>query len=92
MQYPPNVFDVSLSTEQNTHTLEIDTNRMYGYFENNHSGSGGGLWFEKIDKDNVNKADLSNLTLTDYDGTMALSMRIIRKLREVGITVEEHFE
>lgn len=91
--YTPNVYDVKLETEGNTHTLEVDTNRAYGWFENSHSGSGGGLWFEKSATEATEtEPSKTVLTLTDYDGTACLPMRVIRALRAAGFIIPEEFE
>jgi len=86
MQNQPYVFDVTLSTESNTHTVEVDTNSMYGYTENNLSGCGGGLWFEKVE------GQPGVLSLTDYDGVAVLPKKVIRALRGAGFIVDENFE
>lgn len=71
----PYVFDVKLQTEQNTHTIEIDTSESYGWFENNTSGSGGGLWFDGKE-------------LVDFDGMGCLPMKVVRALRAAGYQLD----
>lgn len=76
------VFDIDVSTI--THTIKVSSTDAYGYFENNHSGSGGGLWFDRVD---------GNLILNDYDGVTALPMSVILALRShTSIFVDKEFE
>jgi hypothetical protein len=73
----PYNFDVKLHTI--THTIEVDTSAGHGWWQNDKSGTEGGLTFK-------------GMTLTDYDGTYCLPMRIISALRAAGFVVSEDFE
>ena len=64
--------------------VEVDADQLYGYFECNRNGEGGGLWFER-------KPD-GTLSLIDYDGTFELPYRVIDILRDAGFIVEKEFE
>lgn len=76
-QPAPYVFDIQL--DDGTTTVQVDSKAQYGWFENNTSGSGGGLWFEAN-------------ALTDYDGVYCLPMGVIRQLRAACFTVDADFE
>lgn len=62
-------FDVNLTTPH--YTIEIDTAANYGYFENNKTGSGGGLWFEGKE-------------ILDYDGVSELPKEVEEALKNAG--------
>ena len=61
--------------------VEVDTEAKYGYFENQNSGGGGGLWFELQD-------DTKELELVDYDGVFELPKDVAKALRDMEINVE----
>lgn len=67
-------FDLNLSTA--THTIEIDTAAGYGYFQNDTTGTEGGLWFE--DK-----------TLIDYDGVAVLPKQVEDALKAKGYSLDD---
>jgi hypothetical protein len=80
-------FDKKIAT--NTHTIEVDTAACYGWFENDASGSGGGLWF---DLDASAPDGSTRMKLVDYDGVDVLPMKVIIALRGAGFIVTEDFE
>ena len=67
-------FDQELSTER--YTIQIDTAAQYGYFQNNNTGTEGGLGF----KDN---------TLIDYDGVFELPKEVHTALTNAGYNLED---
>jgi hypothetical protein len=67
-------FNQDLSTER--YTVQIDTAAQYGYFQNNNSGTEGGLWFQ----DN---------TLIDYDGVFELPKEVHAALTNAGYNLED---
>ena len=67
-------FDQDLSTER--YTIEIDTAAHYGYFQNNTTGTEGGLWFD-------------GLTLVDYDGVWDLPKQVHAALVNAGYNLED---
>ena len=70
----PYSFNQDLSTER--YTVQVDTAAQYGYFENNTTGTGGGLWFQ----DNV---------LVDYDGVFELPKQVHAALVGAGYNLED---
>ena len=70
-------FNMDISGKR--YTIQVDTAAHYGYFENNKTGSGGGLWFDGRE-------------LTDYDGVFALPTEVIEQLRANGFLVDVDFE
>lgn len=72
-------FDLSLQT--GTHTVEIDTVANYGYFENNKSGTSGGLWFDKNES--------GALELQDYDGVFELPFSVVFALKKAGVIFDD---
>ena len=50
----------------------------YGYFENNYTGTEGGLWFE-------------GRLLVDYDGVFFLPEPVINVLLDLGYIIEAEF-
>lgn len=67
-------FDLDLSTE--SYSIEIDTSEHYGYFQNNTTGTEGGLWFD-------------GLTLVDYDGAPDLPKSVHAALTHAGYNLED---
>lgn len=67
-----------------SHEIEIDTQAGYGCFERNSDGSGGGLWFERLED--------GELSLTDYDGVTCLPKAVREALRAAGLVVDAEFE
>jgi hypothetical protein len=55
--------------------IHVDTEKQYGSFENQETGTGGGLWFE-------------NNELTDYDGVWELPSKVIKALVVLGFNVD----
>jgi hypothetical protein len=74
-------FDLDITAKN--YTVGVDTQRNYGYFENDRTGSGGGLWFEK-------NAD-GKLELIDFDGTYELPLTVFNGLQEAGLIIDEIF-
>jgi hypothetical protein len=65
--------------------VSVDEKAMYGFMENVNSGSGGGLWFEKLEGSET-------LDLTDFDGLYELPADVTKALRQMDINVDEDFE
>lgn len=55
-------------------TVNVSPTTNYGYFENDVTGSGGGLWFEKK-------------RVEDYDGVGCLPLDVVTALRRLGYVV-----
>lgn len=56
---------------------------LYGWFERDSDGSGGGLWFELQD---------GKLALLDYDGRSTLPCAVLEFLRLAGVDAGKEFE
>ncbi len=82
-------YNFDLKLDNGTHTIEVDTTACYGWWQNNTSGTEGGLWFEL---DTSAPDGSTRLSLTDYDGVGVLPMKVIKSLREAGMLVTEDFE
>jgi hypothetical protein len=67
-------FNLNLSTD--AYALEIDTAAQYGYFQNNTTGTEGGLWFD-------------GLRLSDYDGVYDLPKSVYTALVHAGFNLED---
>lgn len=67
-------FDLNLSTDR--YTIEIDTAESYGYFQNNLTGTEGGLWFD-------------GKTLADYDGVSVLPTEVAQALTANGYILDD---
>lgn len=67
-------FDLTLSNQR--YTIEIDTTEQYGYFQNNQTGTEGGLWFDGSE-------------LIDYDGVAELPPAVERALKSAGYTLDD---
>lgn len=67
-------FNQDLSTER--YTVQIDTSEQYGYFQNNNTGTEGGLWFD-------------GLRLSDYDGVPDLPKQVHAALVGAGYNLED---
>lgn len=70
-------FDVNLSTER--YTIEIDTAESYGYFQDNTTGTEGGLWFDGME-------------LVDYDGVAVLPKQVEDALKANGYSLDDDEE
>lgn len=55
--------------------VEVDTDRQYGYFENQERGGGGGLWF-------------TNNELVDYDGVYEIPKQVVMALQSMNLNVD----
>lgn len=60
----------------------VDTGALYGFWERRDGSEGGGLWFSR---------EGDTIALVDFDGAYELPRRVIRDLRDLGITVSEVF-
>ena len=67
-------YDKDLSTKR--YTIKVDTADNYGFFQNNHNGTEGGLWFQ-------------DGHLYDYDGVSCLPREVERALIAAGFTVDD---
>jgi hypothetical protein len=67
-------FNLDLSTP--SHDIKVDTAGEYGYFQNNTTGTEGGLWFD-------------GLTLIDYDGVPDLPKAVHNALVNAGYNLED---
>jgi hypothetical protein len=67
-------FNQDLSTKR--YTLQIDTAAQYGYFQDNNTGTEGGLWFQDD-------------TLIDYDGVFELPAQVQTDLIHAGYNLSE---
>ena len=76
-------YNFNFKKDDGKYTVEVDADQLYGYFECNRNGEGGGLWFERKD---------GTLSLIDYDGTFELPDRVVDILRDAGFIVEKEFE
>lgn len=56
--------------------VEISPDSNYGYFENQNTGAGGGLWFD------------SDKCLMDYDGVFELSKHVIQCIESLDYNAE----
>lgn len=72
-------YDFSIKLDSGRYTIEVDTAAQYGYFQNDETGTEGGLWFE-------------NNTLTDYDGTEVLPKTVATALRKACFVVGLEFD
>jgi hypothetical protein len=72
-------YEFTLKTQCGAWEVQIDPEQQYGCFENQNSGSGGGLWFEKN-------------RLIDADGTCSVPKNVIKAIRELGFVVPREFE
>ena len=70
----PYNFNQDLSTER--YTVQVDTAAQYGYFQNNNTGTEGGLWF-------------ADNTLIDYDGVFELPKQVHAALTNAGYSLED---
>ena len=62
----------------------MHNNTLTGWFERTTDGTGGGLWFER------NEAD--QLELIDYDGVFQLPAGVLIALRTAGVQADRSFE
>lgn len=79
-------YNFNLKKDNGKMTVQVDTAALYGYFERNSDGAGGGLWFVAV------PGSEKDLELIDYDGMACLPMSVIEALRDWGIKVGEEFE
>lgn len=71
------------SAEKPRYEVKIEEDGYHGYFERESDGSGGGLWFERVD---------GKMELIDYDGMTHLPKEVAETLRKAGFVVGEEFE
>lgn len=55
--------------------VEVDTEKQYGYFENQEHGGEGGLWF-------------TNNELVDYDGVYEIPKQVVMALQSMNLNVD----
>jgi hypothetical protein len=73
-------------------TIKIDTAKKHGYFERNHDGAGGCLWFEYCNQNAESNDGIKlKLELTDYDGTPGLPKSVAQMLINGGFVVGSEF-
>ena len=70
-------------TENDRYTVAVSTIDRYGYFQNNITGTEGGLWFERLEG--------GVLALVDYDGVFELPREVVQTLRDMNLVVAEDF-
>ena len=58
--------------------VQLSPTTEYGYFENQNTGTSGGLWFEGNE-------------LVDYDGTFILPVNVYSALRGAGYVIGDEF-
>jgi hypothetical protein len=56
-------------------SVEIDSQKQYGFFEHDDYGEGGGLWF--VDS-----------MLVDYDGVYELPNNVIKGIEDLGFNAD----
>lgn len=81
----------NFKADDGKYTVEVNRSTKHGYFECNHNGDGGGLWFEVSTESTEGDAD-RKLTLIDYDGMFELPDEVIDILRNGGFIVGKEFE
>ena len=72
-------YNFTLSRQVGNWLVEVDPAAHYGYFENQVTGTSGGLWFDK--------QTAGPLELVDYGGVYELNCRVIAALEDLGINV-----
>lgn len=65
--------------------IQVDTQAMRGSFEHEHTGTGGGLWFQGGEDENKKP----RIELCDYDGVYELPLEICEALKEWNVFVED---
>jgi hypothetical protein len=73
-------YNVHILTER--YEIKIDLKEMYGWFEHNDTGTGGGLWFVLT---------VDGVELIDYDGVAVLPREVVLLLRKIKFIVGEDF-
>ena len=71
-------------TQREGWTIAMHEAQLSGWFERDTDGTGGGLWFERNDAD--------QLELIGYDGTYALPLPVLDFLRTAGVDADRSFE
>lgn len=74
---PSMAYNFDVRVQAPGYTIEIDSTACYGYFENDETGDGGGLWFAE-DK-----------VLVDYDGVFSLPKKVASALIAAGYVIED---
>lgn len=62
----------------------VDEKALYGYYEHDEQGGGGGLWFERLPESDLFK-------LVDFDGRADLPLNVVNALRVAGYVVDDDF-
>ena len=70
--------DYTLEDQTGNWETKISPKTQYGYFENQKTGTFGGLWFK-------------GKTLTDYDGTYELPEQVKISIRHLGYKISKEF-
>jgi len=70
-------YNFTLTKKVGKWEVNIDPEAMYGYFEHDDFGEGGGLWFNEAKE------------LVDYDGVMILPKNVEQAIHEAGYKLED---
>lgn len=70
-------YNYDVQVQADGYTIEIASADCYGYFENDKTGDGGGLWFDE------------NKVLFDYDGVFSLPKKVADALISAGYVIED---
>jgi hypothetical protein len=68
-------YNFDKKTQVGKWSIDIDSERQYGFFEHDDYGEGGGLWFV----DNM---------LVDYDGVYELPDNVIKGIEDLGFNAD----
>jgi|688.fasta_scaffold993446_2 hypothetical protein len=68
-------YNFDKKTQVGKWSVDIDSERQYGFFEHDDYGEGGGLWFV----DNM---------LVDYDGVYELPDNVIKGIEDLGFNAD----
>jgi hypothetical protein len=68
-------YNFDKKTQVGKWSVDIDSERQYGFFEHDDYGEGGGLWF--VDS-----------MLVDYDGVYELPDNVIKGIEDLGFNAD----
>ena len=68
-------YNFDKKTQVGKWSVEIDSDKQYGFFEHDDYGEGGGLWF--VDS-----------MLVDYDGVYELPENVIKGIEDLGFNAD----
>jgi hypothetical protein len=68
-------YNFDKKTQVGKWSVEIDSEKQYGFFEHDDYGEGGGLWF--VDS-----------MLVDYDGVYELPENVIKGIEDLGFNAD----